>query len=1022
LEREPELLLVEGDPESLPLPAKERILKRLVQVHGKGGWRGFAVKDEQIRRIADPRFSGLVRTLWFEGIQNDEVSGLLLKIVESAPLLDCVDLAGMIARDGDIPGVIRRQAIMALVGCYAETEVKAIVGEVVASPSRWPELITNYIALILFPRFVDASSVILLLRNKPISTAFRRHFGRKLRDGIEKLEPLSLEAVTLRDGICGLILQGYPARAHFYGDAKSEYDFLVSALALLCLKQLAARPVAYAVIIDCSVVALALASSRAEIPSDIRPLAAMIRSDPELRRLATLSSMRLSLERGDKGDSWGHFVCLDSIGITRGLELEDFDWIEKELSAGESGEVRSLLAHLLIRLWRLSGNQGSYLARIQYFIAGDEVLEAILRPWTEEPKPDPKREKVERRIDRHRQKGIAAEERRKESWDKWRDKILREPDEIFTGPKGEPDVGNLYRWLQRHVRSDGYCGLWKPEDIKHVFGEDFLSAATAAFRKFWRETTPLMWSDSQDGTPYAWAYGLTGVEVETAEPGWPKHLSPREVELAVIYSTVEVNRFAPFIHDLTRHFPETVERLMGEELEAEIRKKGGKLTFLPGLQYLGHSDKILKSLISPRLFGILKTLEPVADAESCKNWRHNLRKIFELLRETCGEREFVEIAAKCADRYSADPGGPLARSWLSGVCRFSPLQGHALLAQRFSAPPGQLIDEEKTLAELFGRDGCRNIPEIAPDERALVLAELVGSAFTVVNLQDDIHHEDSYTPDVRDEAESARSYLLACLGDCPGPIAHEKLVEIADLSVFAPMADRLRYMAVERSAKDSEPPSYSLETIIKLGVDFEIPPHDQASLIRVIIDRLEDIKHDIANDDFSNRAVLRRIDQEIDMQREIARRLREKAKGCYFVSRETEMADGKVNDIQLSLQNSDSTHLIIEIKLADNNYTIKDLEGTLSGQIEGQYLRHESCTAGFLLLVYRGDKQSWRHPVSGDAMDFDAVLAHLERFNADLRKSRLMGSTVQIFVMGMDLSDPMTFPSKRRHAKKKPSS
>jgi hypothetical protein len=49
--REPEILLIHGDPESLTPVRRSEVLKRYIQRYGQGGWRGLSVPAVQVHRF-----------------------------------------------------------------------------------------------------------------------------------------------------------------------------------------------------------------------------------------------------------------------------------------------------------------------------------------------------------------------------------------------------------------------------------------------------------------------------------------------------------------------------------------------------------------------------------------------------------------------------------------------------------------------------------------------------------------------------------------------------------------------------------------------------------------------------------------------------------------------------------------------------------------------------------------------------------------------------------------------------------
>jgi hypothetical protein len=145
---------------------------------------------------------------------------------------------------------------------------------------------------------------------------------------------------------------------------------------------------------------------------------------------------------------------------------------------------------------------------------------------------------------------------------------------------------------------------------------------------------------------------------------------------------------------------------------------------------------------------------------------------------------------------------------------------------------------------------------------------------------DDQWHDDAYTPDLRDRAQHARNLLFNALLDTPGPEAHCVISEIATDPVFADLADRLRLLARQRAAKDAEAPPLAPAEVVALEKRFEAPPIDRDGLFAVMVDRLDDLAHDVAHDDFTDRRTLRTIRDESEMQRTLARRLRDMSRGA----------------------------------------------------------------------------------------------------------------------------------------------
>ena len=138
------------------------------------------------------------------------------------------------------------------------------------------------------------------------------------------------------------------------------------------------------------------------------------------------------------------------------------------------------------------------------------------------------------------------------------------------------------------------------------------------------------------------------------------------------------------------------------------------------------------------------------------------------------------------------------------------------------------------------------------------------------------------------------------------------------------------------------------------------------------------------------------------MQRTIASRLREREKDAYTVTREEEVADGNRTDVRLAAVGSDQK-VAVEIKIADNGWSLGDLEHALRNQLAGRYLRHSNCTAGCLLLTYHGRKKKyWIDPVTRRRLAFRDVVSFLKEKATEIEREQ---HRIRVAVFGLDLSD-----------------
>jgi hypothetical protein len=403
----------------------------------------------------------------------------------------------------------------------------------------------------------------------------------------------------------------------------------------------------------------------------------------------------------------------------------------------------------------------------------------------------------------------------------------------------------------------------------------------------------------------------------------------------------------------------------------------------------------------------------VEDEVAGRHWTNHLEQIVRILDETSEGQDRVVIATECKRRFAGAPTDPLGLAWLRGLFRFDPESGAQVLEDGLMT-----VDERdratlatKAFAVFFG-DHMGTLPEIGdPSHRASTLGKLVRCAYKYVRHEDDKVHKSFYKPDTRDHAERARMFLLSALQETPGPGAYQVLLELFADPLFAHFSDRLELSARHRAAKDAEFAALTADDLKTLENRHELPPHDRAGLFALMVDRLDDLAHDIAYDDFTDRRTLRGITDEAEMQRTLARRLRDSSRGAYVVKREPKVADLKRTDIVLTTVRREQS-AAIEVKIVDNGWALTDLERALRNQLVGQYLRHDSCKAGCLLLTYNGTKHYWEHETPGARLRFDEVVYRLNQIAKAIEAQEEHG--VVLTVCGLDLTDPVLAPAHRR--------
>ena len=1014
--REPETLLSLGDPESLDMTARGELLRAFVSAYGEGGRRGLNIPIAEVRRLAHPDLAPVIRECWGNGPKNDDVRGLLIKMVWQGRIKSCADLVYPVAFDTASRTYHRIMAIQALIACDSEEVVRVLANDMLDESTRWPDRIIHGVAEYLFPGIITVDELIALMKRTCESKQIVGGFEWVSQRIVETVEPRSKLAVDLRNKLADLIWNGRDEARNFY-DISSQFNYLVPALTMLCERQLTeSSDKPHADLIRACVIAFRFSdnSKRNVRDGPIVKLKERFQKDVDIRGDAFWAELDVMNEPVPTDDDWFRLYRVAQCGLTGDLRDSDQPWLEVALADKSRRDRRVVALHALIDGWCRRGRIVSELDTVRSKLRDDMTLSRILNAHTAPPKRDDTFEKIERenqqfqsaQADREA-RCLQERKRRLQEWKEWRDGLLADPVAAFSTERSERTISCLYSWL-RAFKNDLSCyDVWNKDALTQVFGPDIADHAEKAFRSFWRTTQPVPWSarpaEAKSCMPYEWILGLMGVSAQASTQGWPVSLSPGEARTAAAHATSELSGFAPLIVDLTESHPAEVSEVIGGEVSAELGV-GGDHEYLPALQNLTHAESNLKQLLVPCLLAELKSWpNPVTD-ETAPRWAHHLDQVLCVLDEANSEADREAIARECVARYGADPAGALALVWLRGLFRFDAVRGtHALIESLADGDdPGIRERAIETFAALFGaRDAI--VFEISdPARRADVLEKFVRCAYTFVRHEDDQVHEGMYSPNTRDHAETARGFLLSKLLNTPGPKARRAVLGLACEDDFAHVADWLRLLARQRTAADAEFAPFDIESVISLENNLEAPPRDRDGLFTVMRDRLDDLAHDLAHHDFSDRRTVRSITEESEMQRTLARRIDAMANGAYRVTREEEVADRKRTDIRLLAVNGHQA-AVVEVKIADN-WSLTDLDLALRDQLVRKYLRHSNCKAGCLLLTYRGKKKYWKHPTSTKRFEFSEICEFLKDKAQALEKENQ--DSVRIRVFALDLTDP----------------
>jgi hypothetical protein len=364
---------------------------------------------------------------------------------------------------------------------------------------------------------------------------------------------------------------------------------------------------------------------------------------------------------------------------------------------------------------------------------------------------------------------------------------------------------------------------------------------------------------------------------------------------------------------------------------------------------------------------------------------------------------------------------PTTKIWLPVLMQLDPEAGVTALETGLArAKPTARGSTVAWFSLLFDQDRRGAVSIQSPEFTPALLLRLARLAYRHVRPMDDVHREGAYSPDARDHAERARGILINAIFMATGPEGWKAKLDLAADPLFADLKDRAIVLARERAAEDAEGPAYNETDVLAIDVYGEIAPTTRDAMFAIMRDRLDDIENLLLRD-VSPREAWANISNEHLMRRELARELTNHANHMYTVDQEGATADEKETDIRMRSTRS-SQQATIELKIGEQPRSAGDLRDALKDQLLNKYMAAEECRSGCLVVTLRSNK-SWRHPDNGKQLDFDNLLAMLNREASRLTSE--LGGTIRLMARGIDLrprlkTEKETAKKSKRAAKKKP--
>ena len=1007
--REPMVLLQFGDPRSLGIEIRKRLLTILAKKHAEGEVSDTNLDARNLAMFADPRLAADILVAW-EANDRDEFRFMLLRLIRDGAIPGCEAILRDTVKGGGERNYNRLVALGAMAACDDRDGLEAAARAVMAAPAELSAYMAAESAEVIYPKYLTTAELLTLIaEGAPPRSDSTGGFAYEVAS-LYRAAPTARDRAELVAGLGDLCLR--PPFIESYQRISERYGYLADHLRPIAVAKIKAleggQPSQTLIRL---LMAIERAKERAIGDKDEPPLAGLVAANPHVNRSllwADVAEARTHLEASERPLTAYWQVYFSGGELLWGVREADLEWLLDDVANRAEIDDRRVALSIVVTVLRDVGRIDAERARLERLVAGYPELTADLAGYYA-PRIESEREREYRLNSQERKQQHAQKEaENKASWVEFRAALqanpaqLSAPENLVSWQAGVFRLKHLTHWLMRRtgLSSEKAPREWRL--LEEGFDRPVAEAYRDGMRMLWRHVKPgrpQRETGGQVNRQWMNILAFASVGVDAAEtPDWPQGLNDAEAALVARHACLAEERCPDWMDRLILAHPQIVVALIGKELARE---------WATDQQF--HTDFLYH-------FGLREVVltEPLQD---------QLVKVF--LRSEAGRFETLERVISIIPKLELDDARR-ARLWKAFHSRFEThvASGNELFAMRNLAAL-LLVRPDEALAVLATWIGGDNPgPSVTRAARVFealfdahhhgfgvpalghatvpALEGLVRLVYRHIRPQDDVYHGGTYSPDTRDNAATARNTILSGLLDRPGADSYWTVRHLAEEPEFALRMERFRELAHAKAEKDSEPPAWSAAEVREFERSYTAPVKTGADLMRVALGVFGDINFQLAKGDMSSRSVLERAQDEEEVQNWLGEQLLLRARGRFHVYREAEVALGDMPDIVLASTTA-PCEVAIEIKHGGKNWSYRKLEDALRSQLAENYLKPVTRRQG-ILVITNHRKRGWDDPETGKRLDFGALVLALCIAAKEI--TRNTSGAIAVACIGIDATDP----------------
>jgi hypothetical protein len=1023
LKRDPLILIQYGDPDSVPIETRCRLLHAYAEKHEIGDIANDSLDHRALWMFAHPDLASTIREVWHR-YDRDDLHGDLIRLIREGAIAACSDLARQVAEDVEANEYHRIVAVQALNKFNSTTTLSTIAEKLIQDTSSISARLAAGFVKELFPDYLNIEQLMAFIAD---NQAPARNTIHELSYALEELwEKCPSERKTRFIG--GLAELALLKPVDEYRHISKKYGFLAENF----------EPIARQVIAGLGhnnppneLIRFLMAIERAEHSYSYRELkpslSELVQISPKVQRALFWSDVAETRENSTDTEPliqyraiYPYEKALWEFGVA------DLPWLiddlEERLLMDDKRIVLNAIAQILKHVNdvnALEDAKESLQRYVQKFPLLAEDLENYFKPQQES---DGMREYRLRRELREKKEHDERSEV-EASWVKFRNDLISDPKQLFNLDQYLKHIGNLTRWLQFETNQEATQAARHWHLIKQAFNNDVAEAYRDAMKILWRDTKPERPKRKGHQVTFKWVtvYAYAGIGIEADENArWAIQLTPDEAKRAAKHASMSEKGYPDWLDALLDAHPTMVIPIIVKAFRSEwTTTQDGHSDFL---YHYRNSEKLLHPEIAAKLFEIMIRTNPgTLNSLKCG------LKIFQRMPLSKNQKKHLKKQASSQFDHSLERDDKeFAMCYL--VLLFQVDRAYALQKMETwveaTEPEAQNELAIQIIGGVFNRDDCWPLKD-APIQ---LLKNLVSLAYRLIRPSEDIKHDGVFTPDSRDRAESGRSAILSALHNSVGDDAYQSMTELADTPEIGERKHRFRQLARSMAERDAEFHAWTENETLTFENKHIASIKNGDILYQCVLNVLDDIRHGFERSDASSKLLLSKLsrkglddipselkqnkifsewllskraeigkDDEKSIQNWLAEQLALRANGRYHVHREVEVANKKEPDIIISAT-AGQFEIAIEVKQADS-WSPNELKEALAQQLAEYYLKPLSRRHGILFLTNHGRRQ-WKHPDTQKKLTF----TELQTFLSDIAiaiKNNAVGN-IRVSIFGID--------------------